>query len=132
MLPRVIQFNEVSLDGRLDWFTSDMGLYYGLAARWQPDAMLSGSNTMLPAFASCSTMAAFSSLNARYWTRWSIDSANLVTFNPRTGERREVLTGFASYPGSLVKGPDGALYVSNQVVSFSFTGGDGSILRIVP
>jgi hypothetical protein len=32
----------------------------------------------------------------------------------------------------MVKGPDGALYVSNQVVSFSFTGGDGSILRIVP
>ena len=52
MLPRVIQFNEVSLDGRMDWFTSDMGLYYGLAARWQPDAMLSGSSTMLPAFAS--------------------------------------------------------------------------------
>jgi 2,5-diamino-6-(ribosylamino)-4(3H)-pyrimidinone 5'-phosphate reductase len=52
MLPRVIQFNETSLDGRMDWFTSDMGLYYGLAARWQPDAMLSGSSTMLPAFAS--------------------------------------------------------------------------------
>jgi 2,5-diamino-6-(ribosylamino)-4(3H)-pyrimidinone 5'-phosphate reductase len=36
----------------MDWLTSDMGLYYGLAARWQPDAMLSGSSTMLPAFAS--------------------------------------------------------------------------------
>jgi len=52
MLPRVIHFNESSLDGRMDWLTSDMGLYYGLAARWQPDAMLSGSSTMLPAFAS--------------------------------------------------------------------------------
>jgi hypothetical protein len=46
--------------------------------------------------------------------------------------RREVLPAFASYPGSLVKGPDGALYMSNQVISFSETGGDGSILRIVP
>jgi len=52
MLPRVIQFNEVSLDGRMDWLASDMGLYYSLAARWQPDAMLSGSSTVLPAFAS--------------------------------------------------------------------------------
>jgi hypothetical protein len=63
---------------------------------------------------------------------WATDSANLVTFDPRTGERREVLTGFASYPGALVKGPDGALYMSNQVTTFSPTGGDGSILRIVP
>ena len=67
-----------------------------------------------------------------YDNPWSTDSANLVTFDPRTGQRREVLTGFASYPGGLVKGPDGALYTSNQVVSFSPTGGDGSVLRIVP
>jgi sugar lactone lactonase YvrE len=67
-----------------------------------------------------------------YDNQWAPDSSSLVTFDPRTGERREVLTAFASYVGDMVKGPDGALYVSNQVVSFSFTGGDGSILRIVP
>ena len=64
--------------------------------------------------------------------QWATDSGNLVTFDPRTGERREVLTAFASYPGDMVKGPDGALYMSNQVISFSETGGDGSVLRIVP
>jgi hypothetical protein len=32
----------------------------------------------------------------------------------------------------MVRGPDGALYLSNQVVSISPTGGDGSVLRIVP
>jgi hypothetical protein len=58
--------------------------------------------------------------------------ANLVAFDPKTGERTEVLTGFASYPNGLVTGPDGALYTSNQGVSFSPTGGDGSVLRIVP
>jgi hypothetical protein len=67
-----------------------------------------------------------------YDNQWAPDTSNLVTFDPRTGERREVLTAFASYVGDMEKGPDGALYVSNQVVSFSFTGGDGSILRIVP
>ena len=67
-----------------------------------------------------------------YDNAWAPDSSNLVTFDPRTGERREVLTAFASYAGDLVKGPDGALYMSNQVVSFSPTGGDGSVLRIVP
>jgi len=58
--------------------------------------------------------------------------ANLVAFDPKTGERTEVLTGFASYPNGLVTGPDGALYTSNQGVSFSPTGGDGAVLRIVP
>jgi sugar lactone lactonase YvrE len=67
-----------------------------------------------------------------YDNPWTTDTANLVTFDPSTGERREVLTGFASLPNGLVKGPDGALYTSNQGISFSFTGGDGSILRIVP
>ena len=67
-----------------------------------------------------------------YDNPWQPDTANLVTFDPRTGERRQVLTGFASLPNGLVKGPDGALYTSNQGVSFSPTGGDGSILRIVP
>ena len=67
-----------------------------------------------------------------YDNPWSPGTANLVTFDPRTSERREVLTGFATLPNGLVKGPDGALYTSNQGVSFSATGGDGSILRIRP
>jgi streptogramin lyase len=67
-----------------------------------------------------------------YDNPWTTDTANLVTFDPRTGERRQVLTGFASLPNGLVKGPDGALYTSNQGISYSPTGGDGSVLRIVP
>ncbi len=63
---------------------------------------------------------------------WSPESANLVAFDPKTGARTEVLTGFASFPNGLVVGPDGALYTSNQGISFSPDGGDGSILRIVP
>ena len=49
--PKVIIFNGLSLDGRMDGGANeiDMGLYYGLAARWNADAMLSGSNTMLAA-----------------------------------------------------------------------------------
>jgi hypothetical protein len=65
-----------------------------------------------------------------YDNQWTTDTANLVTFDPRTGERRQVLTGFASLPNGLVKGPDGALYTSNQGISFA--AGDGSVLRIVP
>lgn len=64
-----------------------------------------------------------------YYDQWTTDSANLVTFDPRTGERRRVLTGFASLPNGLVKGPDGALYTSNWGISFT-GGGDGSVLRI--
>ena len=60
---------------------------------------------------------------------WSPDSANLVAFDPKTGERTEILTGFASFPNGLVTGPDGALYTSNWAIG----GADGgSILRIVP
>lgn len=49
--PKVIIFNGLSLDGRMDGGGDeiDMGLYYGLAARWEADAMLSGSETMLAA-----------------------------------------------------------------------------------
>lgn len=61
---------------------------------------------------------------------WTPDTANLVTFDPRTGARSEVLTGFASLPNGLVQGPDGALYTSNWGISFS--PGDGGVLRIVP
>jgi 2,5-diamino-6-(ribosylamino)-4(3H)-pyrimidinone 5'-phosphate reductase len=49
--PRVIIFNGLSLDGRMDFGSDavDMGLYYDLASRWNADAMLSGSGTMLAA-----------------------------------------------------------------------------------
>lgn len=61
---------------------------------------------------------------------WLPDSkANLVAFDRKTGERTEILTGFASYPNGLVTGPDGALYTSNWAVGGP---GAGSILRIVP
>jgi 2,5-diamino-6-(ribosylamino)-4(3H)-pyrimidinone 5'-phosphate reductase len=49
-LPRVVLHNEVSIDGRMDTFSADMGLYYGLAGHWKAQAMLSGSATMLAAF----------------------------------------------------------------------------------
>lgn len=49
MLPRVIIFNGLSLDGRMDWGIDDQGLYYSLVDFWRPDGMLSGSNTILAA-----------------------------------------------------------------------------------
>jgi 2,5-diamino-6-(ribosylamino)-4(3H)-pyrimidinone 5'-phosphate reductase len=49
MLPRVILHNAVSVDGRFDGFTPDMGLFYGLITRWNEDATLCGSNTFLSA-----------------------------------------------------------------------------------
>ena len=49
MLPRVIVYNAVSLDGRIDWFPADIGLYYGLTATWNEDATLAGSETILRA-----------------------------------------------------------------------------------
>ena len=49
MLPRVILHNAVSLDGRFDWFTPDIGRFYELASRWQEDATLVGSDTILAA-----------------------------------------------------------------------------------
>jgi hypothetical protein len=61
---------------------------------------------------------------------WSVGTANLVRFDSRTGARTEVLTGFGTFPNGLVTGPDGALYTSNQGVSF--VPGDGEVLRIVP
>ena len=60
---------------------------------------------------------------------WTPDNANLVSFNPATGERKEVALKFASFPNGLVVGPDGALYTSN--VSLGAAPGDGSVLRIV-
>jgi len=61
---------------------------------------------------------------------WLPETANLVKFDRRSGQRTVVLSGFASLPNGLVKGPDGALYTSNWAISFA--PGDGEILRIVP
>jgi 2,5-diamino-6-(ribosylamino)-4(3H)-pyrimidinone 5'-phosphate reductase len=47
MLPRVLVHVAASLDGRIDWIDVDLGLHYGLAARWQPDCMLTGADTIL-------------------------------------------------------------------------------------
>lgn len=49
MKPRVILHNAVSLDSRVDSFPVDLGLYYGLASRWNEDATLVGSETVLKA-----------------------------------------------------------------------------------
>ncbi len=49
LLPRVILHNAVSLDGRVDWITPDVGLFYRLAAVWQEDCTLAGSDTILRA-----------------------------------------------------------------------------------
>ncbi|UCD37864.1 MAG: RibD family protein [Fidelibacterota bacterium] len=46
MLPRVVVHNAVSVDGRIDWFTPDVGQFYGLASRWKEDATLAGSDTI--------------------------------------------------------------------------------------
>jgi 2,5-diamino-6-(ribosylamino)-4(3H)-pyrimidinone 5'-phosphate reductase len=50
MLPRVILHNAVSVDGRIDWFTPDVGLFYDLASRWKEDATLTGCDTVLGAY----------------------------------------------------------------------------------
>ncbi|MEE8374009.1 MAG: RibD family protein [Dehalococcoidia bacterium] len=50
MLPRVVLHNEVSLDGRFDWVTPDLGQFYELASRWKEDATLAGSETLLSAY----------------------------------------------------------------------------------
>jgi 2,5-diamino-6-(ribosylamino)-4(3H)-pyrimidinone 5'-phosphate reductase len=50
MLPRVVLHNEMGVDGRMDWLSVNMELYYGLAGRWKAHAMLSGSNTLLNAY----------------------------------------------------------------------------------
>ncbi|MFN2237329.1 MAG: dihydrofolate reductase family protein [Anaerolineales bacterium] len=49
MLPYISIHNEMSLDGRFDWMADDQGLYYETIDRFQVDAMLSGSYTMLEA-----------------------------------------------------------------------------------
>lgn len=49
MLPRVVLFNAVSLDGRTGGFIVDQGQFYGLAASWKEDATLAGAETILKA-----------------------------------------------------------------------------------
>lgn len=49
MLPKVILHTAVSLDGRLDNFAPDVGLFYRLVSRWKEDATLPGSETILTA-----------------------------------------------------------------------------------
>ncbi|MGE5541524.1 MAG: deaminase, partial [Bacillota bacterium] len=49
MLPRVVLYNAVSVDGRIEGFTPDLGRFYGLVAHWKEDATLAGSNTILAA-----------------------------------------------------------------------------------
>lgn len=50
MLPYVIVHNAVSVDGRMDKFQPDVGLYNFLALIWKPDVMLTSSNTILSWF----------------------------------------------------------------------------------
>jgi len=49
MLPKVILHTATSLDGRITGFPADLELYYALAAQWNPDAILFGSETVLAA-----------------------------------------------------------------------------------
>jgi len=46
VLPRVILHNLVSLDGCVDGFPADVGLYYRVAAELKEDATLTGSGTI--------------------------------------------------------------------------------------
>jgi 2,5-diamino-6-(ribosylamino)-4(3H)-pyrimidinone 5'-phosphate reductase len=50
MLPYVILYNAVSLDGRITDFDADVELYYELASKWDVDAVLAGSDTILTGF----------------------------------------------------------------------------------
>jgi 2,5-diamino-6-(ribosylamino)-4(3H)-pyrimidinone 5'-phosphate reductase len=50
LLPRVILHNAVSVDGRIDWFSADIELFYELTSGWKEDATLAGSETLLKAY----------------------------------------------------------------------------------
>lgn len=47
MLPRVVLFNAVSLDGQIEGFALDIAQFYELASRWKEDATLAGADTIL-------------------------------------------------------------------------------------
>ena len=49
MRPHVVIHSQVSADGRIDWLPIDPGLYYELATRWEEDATLAGTDTLLAA-----------------------------------------------------------------------------------
>jgi 2,5-diamino-6-(ribosylamino)-4(3H)-pyrimidinone 5'-phosphate reductase len=49
MLPQVILHNAVSLDGKIDGFSIDLGQYYQLATSWNEDVTLAGADTILKA-----------------------------------------------------------------------------------
>ena len=50
MLPHIILHSMVSVDGRMDLPAPDLGLCYEVASRWEVDAILSGSPTILAGF----------------------------------------------------------------------------------
>ncbi len=47
MIPRVIVYDAVSLDGRTIGLDVDKELYNEIASKWELDAVLMGSNTVL-------------------------------------------------------------------------------------
>lgn len=49
MLPRVVVFTAVSIDGRTDFIRPDQGQFYGLVGTWSEDVTLAGGDTMLAA-----------------------------------------------------------------------------------
>jgi len=50
MLPKVILYNAVSLDGRISGFDVDTELYYDIASKWDLDAVLMDSKILLIGF----------------------------------------------------------------------------------
>jgi len=50
MLPKVIIFDNISIDGRIDGFSIDYELYYHVANEWSLDAVLMSNNTLLKKF----------------------------------------------------------------------------------
>jgi 2,5-diamino-6-(ribosylamino)-4(3H)-pyrimidinone 5'-phosphate reductase len=50
ILPKVIIFDNISLDGRIDGFNIDTELYHQVASEWSLDAVLMSSNTLLKRF----------------------------------------------------------------------------------
>ncbi len=50
MLPKVIIFDNISVDGRIDGFNIDTELYYQIANEWSLDAVLMSSNTLIKRF----------------------------------------------------------------------------------
>jgi 2,5-diamino-6-(ribosylamino)-4(3H)-pyrimidinone 5'-phosphate reductase len=51
MRPRIIIHTALSIDGRIDGFEANLGIYYGLIDGWHEDATLVGTGTVLRAMA---------------------------------------------------------------------------------